>query len=379
VATIRVRQTKAGRSYEVQVRRRGQKPVTKTFCSKTRAKDWGRDTEAAIARGEEVTNEASRHTLAEAIDAFLRERTDLDGSDARRALLWWKEKHGERRLSAVTQTWLREIRDELASGTYTRGKAAPEIFATVAEGGESILPAQGESTPTPKIFKRTNAAANRKVTYLRACLAFTVNDLQWMMANPSAKVKKLPEPRGRVRFLSDEERTRLLEKCRDSEARALLPFVLCALSSGGRAGELTGLKWQDLDLDAGHAVALDTKNGTDRRLYFPGAAHDALREYAKVRHLKSTYVFTSKKGGRFQYDEFFRTAVKAAEIEDFKFHDLRHTCASYLAASGATTFEIAEVLGHRTLAMVKRYSHLTGSHVGGLVGRVMAEKLGGAA
>jgi len=63
-------------------------------------------------------------------------------------------------------------------------------------------------------------------------------------------------------------------------------------------------------------------------------------------------------------------AVAAAELEDFHFHDLRHSCASYLAMNGATLAEIAEVLGHKTLAMVQRYTHLTIGHTSAVVARM---------
>ena len=76
----------------------------------------------------------------------------------------------------------------------------------------------------------------------------------------------------------------------------------------------------------------------------------------------------------------FRTswekALKAAEINDFRFHDLRHSCASYLAMDGATLLEIADVLGHKTLAMVKRYSHLSSDHKRKVVEGTFSDKLG---
>jgi len=72
----------------------------------------------------------------------------------------------------------------------------------------------------------------------------------------------------------------------------------------------------------------------------------------------------------------FRDALATAKIKDFRFHDLRHTCASYLAASGATLLEIQQVLGHKTPAMVTRYAHLTEGHVEAVVDRVMNAKLG---
>ena len=75
-------------------------------------------------------------------------------------------------------------------------------------------------------------------------------------------------------------------------------------------------------------------------------------------------------------DEAWKYAVKRAELVDFRFHDLRHTCASYLAMNGASLMEIAEVLGHKTLAMVKRYAHLSEAHTAGVVARMNAAIFG---
>ncbi len=69
-------------------------------------------------------------------------------------------------------------------------------------------------------------------------------------------------------------------------------------------------------------------------------------------------------------------AVETAKLTDFRFHDLRHSTASYLAMNGASLVEIADVLGHKTLQMVKRYAHLSESHVKGLLERVNAQVLG---
>ena len=102
-----------------------------------------------------------------------------------------------------------------------------------------------------------------------------------------------------------------------------------------------------------------------------GLALDLLRQHAKVRHINSDYVFPGEDTGRtgepFALDRFWRDAVKAAGLVNFRFHDLRHSTASYLAMNGASLLEIAEVLGHKTLQMVKRYSHLAESHTADVV------------
>ena len=100
----------------------------------------------------------------------------------------------------------------------------------------------------------------------------------------------------------------------------------------------------------------------------PKIAADLLTERGKVRSLTDDRLFTDPR----DFDRCWRETLAAAEIADFRFHDLRHTAASYLAMHGATLAELAEVLGHKTLQMVKRYSHLTEQHKRSLVDRMAA-------
>ncbi len=110
-------------------------------------------------------------------------------------------------------------------------------------------------------------------------------------------------------------------------------------------------------------TVLETKNGEIRSLPLVGHAFDLMEERAKVRRIDTDLVFPGRKKNRpVDLRTPFETAVKRAGIEDFRWHDLRHSAASYLAMNGATLAEIAEVLGHKTLAMVKRYSHLSQAH-----------------
>jgi len=98
---------------------------------------------------------------------------------------------------------------------------------------------------------------------------------------------------------------------------------------------------------------------------------ELLREHGRVRKLGKDQVFVANGSAEvWLFDKAWYGALKAAKIKNFRWHDLRHTTASYLAMSGATTAEIAAVLGHRTLQMVKRYAHLSDQHTGTVVERM---------
>jgi integrase len=191
------------------------------------------------------------------------------------------------------------------------------------------------------------------------------------------------EPRGRVRFLSEDsitpngvvvagERSRLLEACQQSGSKDLYLAVVLALSTGARQQEVLGLTWRQIDFPRRVAILEETKSGERRVLPLAGHALALLRERDKVRRIDTDLVFPGRTRPPKPIDlrSPFETALKAAGIEDFHWHDLRHSAASYLAMNGASLAEIAEILGHKTLQMVKRYAHLSEAHTAGVVKRM---------
>lgn len=143
------------------------------------------------------------------------------------------------------------------------------------------------------------------------------------------------------------------------------------LSTGGRRMEILGLQWNDIDLHRGIITLHETKNGERRVLPLAGHALQLMKEHTKVRHVNCPYVFPGKNlDSPIDLRTPFETALKRAKINDFRWHDLRHSCASYLAMNGASLAEIAEILGHKTLQMVKRYAHLSDAHTSKVVARM---------
>lgn len=110
-----------------------------------------------------------------------------------------------------------------------------------------------------------------------------------------------------------------------------------------------------------------------------GLGLELLREHAKVRRLSSTLLFPGIDNADkpLNLRPVFKIALDSGGITDFKWHDLRHCTASYLAMNGASLSEIAEALGHKTLNMVKRYSHLSDGHVSNVVASINAKIFGG--
>lgn len=338
--------------YRVRVRLRGFPPQTASFKRLTDAKKWVQQTETAIREGRHFkTVESRKHTLKEAGERYLQSvlpsKKPNSQRDQSKQLQWWMHCIGYLSLADVTPAIIAEQRDRLVQGKTPRGGT------------------------------RTPATVNRYLAILSHLFTVSVKEWGWAHENPVLKVTRLREPRGRVRFLSDEERARLLEACKQSESKYLYTVVVLALSTGARRMEILGLRWQDVALSRNVITLHETKNGERRVLPLTGLAHDLIVQHSKVRALHCDYVFPSMTFEKpVDITTPWENALRRAGITDFRFHDLRHCAASYLAMNGASLAEIAEVLGHKTLQMVKRYAHLSDSHVGQVVQR-MNEKIFG--
>jgi integrase len=352
MANIEKRITKDNQTtYRVKIRLKGYPAQSATFERLTDARKWAQHTESAIREGRHFkTSEAKRHTLSEAIERYVKNVLPSKPKSKvfqNTQLKWWKQCIGEYSLAEITPALIAHNREKLSS------------------------------LPTPRGETHSPATVNRYLAALSHLFTIAVKEWGWIDENPLRKVTKMKEPRGRVRFLSDDERTNLLSSCKESESTYLYIAVVLALSTGGRRMEILGLRWPDIDLNRGIITLHETKNGERRILPLTGHALDLMKTHVKIRALTADYVFPSKnKKKPIDLRSPFEIALKRAEISDFKWHDLRHSCASYLAMNGASLAEIAEILGHKTLQMVKRYSHLSEAHTSKVVAK-MNEKIFG--
>ncbi|OQY99969.1 MAG: hypothetical protein B6D35_08025 [Candidatus Brocadia sp. UTAMX2] len=174
------------------------------------------------------------------------------------------------------------------------------------------------------------------------------------------KVKLLPENNRRLRYLSIEECQKLIDSC-DSH---LKPMVITALNTGMRKEEIFGLKWDNVDLKSGFILLNQdqTKNSERKEIHISSTLMETLNTLPKREDVP--YVFYNPLTGK-RYDNVkrsFNTALKRAGINDFRFHDLRHTFASHLVMAGIDITTVKELLGHKDLKMTLRYSHLAPSH-----------------
>jgi integrase len=137
----------------------------------------------------------------------------------------------------------------------------------------------------------------------------------------------------------------------------LQPIVALAVSTGMRRSEILGVRWLDVDTAGSRIMIPQTKNGEGRIVYLNKLAQDALESLAHNHAASTDKMFSGITPD--QVTTAFRRVCKKVEIADFRFHDLRHTAASWLRMAGEDIHTVAQILGHKDLRMAARYQHLS--------------------
>lgn len=294
--------------------------------------------------------------MRDIIDLYMAHYAGRDSTRVQR-LTWWTTQIGGVSLQDLSDDHVHAALEGLAgqSCRYFAGKDA-------------------DGRPIHRAKKRqvSPATVNRYAAALASVITWSIKKriAPRGYVHPVRTIERRPENNERLRFLSDAEREALLAACRASPWPRLYLLVLMALTTGARKGELLGLTWSQVDLDQGLAYVGRTKNGQPRVLPLLPAVVEELQRFKAG---ASSCVFPSRRDPRkpLSFEPLFHAALARARISGVTFHTLRHTCASTLAKHNATLLEIADVLGHRQLAMTKRYAHLTTGHKAQLVHRVM--------
>ena len=221
---------------------------------------------------------------------------------------------------------------------------------------------------------RRESTVNREMSCLHHLFTKAV---EWDMIeqNPFGKGKSLllKENNTRLRFLSEDEIIRLL----NSSPKYLRNIIECALNTGMRRGEMLSLKWDQIR--NGFIYLKKTKTKEPRQIPINDSLEALFKNIRKEHGLKSKYVFLydgqiiETKSGKMRkgkteprpvknLKKTFKSALKRADINDFRFHDLRHTFASQLLMKGGSLKDVQELLGHKDIKMTMRYAHLTQEH-----------------
>ncbi len=193
-----------------------------------------------------------------------------------------------------------------------------------------------------------------------------IREWEWVDENPVSRVSKKRLNNQVDRWLSTEEEKRLLE----ASPGWLSDIIVFALNTGIRQDEILDLRGPYVDLARKTVTVMLSKNGERRTIPLNEVAFKVLKAKSKVRFLKSDHVFTSRIGTRLEKRNLARAFYKAmnkAGVENFRFHDLRHTFATRLVQAGVELYTVAKLLGHKDVRTTQRYAHHTTESLRGVV------------
>lgn len=344
--------------FQAIVRLKNLKPIYATFPTKAKAKQWAKTVESdtSLAR-----------KLAYKGDLELRQAIQIDTS-----------KGSVRCFVPTFSEWIDQyisntnFKDQSMLGrlNYWKNRFHNKLIVEVEP--EDIDDALLELSR-----ERTGSTLNRYKSNLSSLfIAFNKDPVfkRLKFSNPvrSEFVSSFSENSGKDRFLSTEEQKRLLNSAKESHWEKLYLLVLLALTTGARRGELLGLRWCDIDFHSRTALLNITKNGEPRILPL---LPETIAELMRFRKNNDSLVFhsTTDLHSPFDFKKAWNNALKKANIENCRFHDLRHTAASNMVSSGRTLFETGTLLGHKQSNTTMRYAHLAHHHTSEMVDEVWSK------
>ncbi len=328
----------------------GSPNISESFPTRRAAKEWADKMEAEVRQGRYFgRTESKERTFAELVDRYIEQQVPSNPKSFKKCIVqlqWWNKHFKDYYLCAITPAVIAEVKELLIK----------EV--------------------TPRKTLRSQTTANRYLAALSCAFSIAVKEWSWLKENPMSNISKYKEGKARERFLTKEEVEKLLEICKASKSPHLYAVTFFAICTGARRGEILGLKWKDLDFERQTATFRDTKNGENRTIPLASSLMSLLLEERSDRTILSEYVFSSLDGKRpAEIREAWERVVKQAGLP-ICFHTLRHTAASHLTMGGASMLEVGAILGHKTLVMVKRYSHLSVAATAKVMNRMNEDVLG---
>jgi integrase len=197
---------------------------------------------------------------------------------------------------------------------------------------------------------------NNELVLMNHALNMCVKDWEWLKVNPVDKVSKEKVNNKIDRWLRPDEENRLLA----ASAQWLKEIVIFAMSTGLRQSEILDLKWDQVDLFRKTLYIAEQKNKEKDVLPLSGKAMEILKARSSVRQLHDGHVFYNQNGGRINARNLiraFRNVCDKAEVERFRFHDLRHTFATRLVQAGVDLYTVQKLGRWKSISMVERYAH----------------------
>jgi integrase len=323
--------TQRSGSYRVRIFRKNDKPISKSFSSELEASQWLKKTQAQLELGlyqEEVKNQVSLKVgFSEAVEKYIPAHSVHKGNHKTEAGILrilacrWEGQN----LSAISKQDIVLLKDDLLA----KGRAASTV--------------------------------NHYLNALSQLYQIAINEWGLKVVNPITGIRRMSEPQGRMKRLSIEAETTLLAHCHELNLDYLADIIVVAIETGMRCGEILSMRWEDVDFISRRVLLRDTKNGDSRQVPLSSRVKIILEQLSS-RDTDDLVFPYCRWVIRRHYTRVVKQSAKAHKgvqnpFTDLRFHDLRHEALSRLSDKGLNVMEIAHISGHRTLAMLRRYTH----------------------
>jgi integrase len=294
----------------------------------TSARKWATMIEGQAIAGKHFPQKKSQHTLNELLDKYEQDimpRKTRETQLAHQSVIaFWRKRLGYKFLSDITREDIIHGRNELSKG-------------------------------------RKPATVVKYLVLITHSLNIAIKEYGWLDKNVASTVSRPTLPPNKVRFLADEERSRLLSECRKSQNKHLYALVSLAMYTGLRRGALLNLMQEDIDLKNKTITIGKTKNKSTLILPLVRECYELVKGLCS-QNTGTPYIFPAHAKYRWNsYEKAFNEAVKRANLThtNFSFHSLRHTAASYMIQAGIPLYTVGAVLNHKNPAQIThRYAHL---------------------
>lgn len=339
-------------SYKVQIRRKGHDAIYETFkesdygsahAAKKAAKLWAADIEVQIGKGiykdnKKIVTDEKIYSIRNCRDLIIYFKENI--APVRYGKLaymydcmydWWIDKIGDVNVVDLTPAIIASCKMLLINTEIQKGKNKVHY---------------------------SNSTINKYLYCLSAVLTWCVRELELIQINPMSKVEHMKNLNERTRRLTEDEIKIFVERCAKHSLYCLV-FFLILQSTGGRYSEVLHLTVETIDFKNSRVIFMDTKNGTNRSVAIDRRLLDLIKRLLDENEIKTGYIFINKHGKLLYMRGILRKIIKDSGIKDCHIHDLRHTFASNGAENGASIYDIMVLLGHKSMAMAKRYTHLT--------------------
>jgi integrase len=208
---------------------------------------------------------------------------------------------------------------------------------------------------------RAASTVNHYINAISQLYQVAVNEWEFKLTNPTTSIKRMSEPQGRMKRLLPDAESILLGYASESTPLPLNPIIVIAVETGMRSAEILSMRWEDVDLINRKVLLRHTKNGESRVVPLTSRAKNELEKLTSKHESELVFPYCRWQVRR-QYVKAIAKAKSAHKgvqnpFIGLRFHDLRHEALSRLSDKGLNVIELAHISGHKTLAMLKRYTH----------------------